>query len=46
LKADFDKRDDSINMLTRKIKAFQEYHSQLTSIIERANQIQMARMTN
>ena len=45
LKTDYDKRDESIKNLSESIIALQEYHAQLTKIIERANQIQMAKMT-
>jgi hypothetical protein len=46
LKTDYDKRDEDIKSQSQRIISLQEYHSQLTKIIERANQIQMAKMTN
>ena len=46
LKTDYDKRDEEIKNQSDRIVALQEYHAQLTKVIERANQIQMAKMTN
>ena len=46
LKTDYDKRDDDIRDQSDRIKQLQEYHQRLTKIIERANIIQMSRMTN
>jgi hypothetical protein len=46
LKTDFDKRDIDIKSLEERINALKDYHSQLTQMIERANQIQMSKMTN
>lgn len=46
LKTDYDKRDFEIKSQSERIMQLQEYHSRLTKIIERANQIQMSRMTN
>ena len=46
LKTDYDKRDEDIKNQSERIMQLQEYHARLTKIIERANQIQMSRMTN
>lgn len=46
LKTDFDKRDGEIKMLEDRILELKEYHGKLTGLIERANQIQMSKMTN
>ncbi len=44
LKTDHDKRMQEIDSLTERIIGLEEYHSRLTKIIERANQVQMAKM--
>lgn len=46
LKTDYDNREDEIRSLSERIIGLEEYHSRLTKIIERANQVQMAKMTN
>ena len=46
LKTDYDRREDEIRSLSAKIIGLEEYHSRLTKIIERANQVQMTRMAN
>ena len=46
LKSDFDKREEEIRSLSERIIGLEEYHSRLTKTIERANQVQMAKMTN
>lgn len=46
LKTDYDNREEEIRSLSERIIGLEEYHSRLTKIIERANQVQMAKMTN
>ena len=46
LKTDYDRREEEIRSLSERIIALEEYHSQLTQVIERANQIQMAKITH
>ncbi len=46
LKTDFDRRAEEIQSLSERIIGLEDYHSTLTKIINRANQIQMAKMTN
>jgi len=46
LRVDFDNREEEIKSLSDRIIGLEEYHSRLTKIIERANQVQMAKMTN
>lgn len=45
LKTDYDRREDEIRSLSERIVGLEEYHSNLSSIIERANQLQMAKMS-
>ena len=46
LNTDYDNREEEIRRLSERIIGLEEYHSRLTKIIERANQVQMAKMTN
>ena len=46
LKTDYDRREDEIRSLSERIIGLEEYHSRLTKIIERANMVQMAKMSN
>ena len=46
LKADFDLREHEIRLQEDRILAMKEFHQQLTKVIERANQVQMSKMTN
>ncbi len=46
LKTDYDRRAEEIQSLSERIIGLEEYHSTLTKVIERANQVQMAKMTN
>ena len=39
LKKDFDKRAEDIHSLSERIIGLEDYHSRLTKIIERANQV-------
>jgi len=45
LKTDYDRREEEIRSLSERIIGLEEYHSRLTKIIERANQVQMAKMS-
>ena len=46
LKTDYDRRAEEIQSVSERIIGLEEYHSRLTKVIERANQVQMAKMTN
>lgn len=46
LKTDFEKREIEKADLEARIMALKDYHANLTILIERANQIQMSKMTN
>lgn len=46
LKTDFDKRDFEIKDLQERIETLKEYHNRLHYVIERAQQVQMSKMTN
>mmetsp|Transcript_1740 Transcript_1740/g.1667 ORF Transcript_1740/g.1667 Transcript_1740/m.1667 type:complete len:84 (+) Transcript_1740:142-393(+) len=46
LKTDFEKREIEKTMLEENIISLKDYHAQLTQLIERANQVQMSKMTN
>jgi len=46
LKSDYKLRGDEITNLSERIIGLEEYHSRLTRIIERGNQVHMAKMTN
>ena len=46
LKKDYDNREVVKRVLEDKINKLKDYHGQLTELIERANQIQMSKMTN
>ena len=46
LKTDYDRRSEEIQSLSERIIGLEEYHSRLTKVIEQANQVQMAKMTN
>jgi uncharacterized protein (DUF3084 family) len=46
LKTDYDRREEEIRSLSERIIGLEEYHSQLTQVIERANHIQMAKITH
>jgi predicted nucleic acid-binding Zn-ribbon protein len=46
LKSDYKYRGEEITNLSERIIGLEEYHSRLTRIIERGNQVHMAKMTN
>lgn len=46
LKSDYKLRGEEITSISERIIGLEEYHSRLTRIIERANQVQMAKMTH
>jgi len=46
LKNDHEKRKADYELLEERIVQMQEYHAKLNRILQRANQIQMAQMTN
>ena len=46
LKTDYTRREEEKNSLSERIIGLEQYHSRLTKVIERANQIQMAKMAS